>query len=168
MRLIGRHRHHHALARGEAVGLDHDGRTRAVNVGMRGSRIGERGMRRRRDAMAHHEVFREILGAFELRRLLHRSENAVAGGLHGIDQARGERRLGPDHGQRDIIFFNKINYLLISIEDDILQPVLARGTGIARRDKHLLHPRRLREFPRQRVLAAAAADDEDFHLICEW
>ena len=39
-----------------------------------------------------------------------------------------------------------------------------RGAGIARRDQHLGHARRLRQLPRQRVFAAAGTDDEEFHV----
>ena len=62
-------------------------------------------------------------------------------------------------------YINKINYLLIIAERNILQPVFARGAGIAWRNKDFLHQRRLRQFPRQRVFAATTADDEDFHWV---
>jgi hypothetical protein len=35
------HRHHHALAGGQAVGLDHDGRALGIDIGMGGGGIGE-------------------------------------------------------------------------------------------------------------------------------
>jgi hypothetical protein len=70
--------------------------------------VGERGMFRRRNAMAHHEVLREILGAFELCRFLSRPENAMAGGPHGIHNTGRERCFRPDHRQRYFIFLNKI------------------------------------------------------------
>ena len=38
--------------------------------------------------------------------------------------------------------------------------------GIARRDEHLRHARRLRDLPCERVLAAARTDDEYFHDQC--
>jgi len=38
--LGGIHRHHHALARGQAIGLDHDRRAHGVNIGVGGSDIG--------------------------------------------------------------------------------------------------------------------------------
>ena len=48
-------------------------------------------------------------------------------------------------------------------ERDVGQLRLARGAGVAGRDEHLGHARRLRELPRERMLAAAAADDENVH-----
>ena len=39
----------------------------------------------------------------------------------------------------------------------------ARGAGVAGRDEHFADARRLREFPGQRVFAAAGADDQNFH-----
>jgi len=41
--------------------------------------------------------------------------------------------------------------------------VFVGGAGIARRHDHFADARRLLELPRQRVLATAVADDENFH-----
>ena len=46
---------------------------------------------------------------------------------------------------------------------DVADLVLGRRAGVAGRDEHLAHPWRGRAFPGERVLAAAGADDEDFH-----
>ena len=46
---------------------------------------------------------------------------------------------------------------------DVVQPLVERGAAVARRHVHRLHARRLRQLPRQRVLAAAAADHQDLH-----
>src|SRR5690606_6014636 len=40
---------------------------------------------------------------------------------------------------------------------------LCRGPGVAGGDDDFVDARRLRELPRQRVLAAAGTDDEDLH-----
>ena len=40
---------------------------------------------------------------------------------------------------------------------------LPGDAGIARRAPHPGHPRRLREFPNQRVFASAGTNDQDFH-----
>ena len=113
--------------------------------------------------MAHHEVLGKILGAFELRCFLRWPENAMTGGAHRIDDTCSERRFGADHGQRDFIFLNKINNLLIITEHDVMHAILARRACIARRNKHFRYPQRLREFPRQRMFAATAADHQNFH-----
>ncbi len=165
MGFISLHRHHHALACGQTVGLDHNRRTFVVDISMSLRSISKGRVFRRRNAMTHHEVLGEILGAFQLRGFLRRPENALSRAAHGIDHTRGERRLGPNHCQRHIIFINKINDLLITCQRNIVQSVFTRSAGVTRRDKHFLHQRRLRQFPRQRVFAATAADDENFHGV---
>jgi hypothetical protein len=45
----------------------------------------------------------------------------------------------------------------------LTRPGSSAGAGIARRDKNLGDPRRLRQFPRQRMLASAAPNDEKVH-----
>ena len=45
---------------------------------------------------------------------------------------------------------------------------LARGAGVARGDVDLGDARRLRDLPRQRVFATAAADDQDAHQCRKW
>ncbi len=57
MRLVQRHRHHHALACSQAIGLDHDGRAFFVHIGMGCHRVGEGFVLCRRNAMALHEGF---------------------------------------------------------------------------------------------------------------
>ena len=76
------------------------------------------------------------------------------------------RRAAPraDHGEVDLLFLRESDQVGDLGEGDVLHAVLGRGAAVAGRDEHLLHARALRELPRQRVLAPAGADDEEFHL----
>ena len=76
--LLQRHRHHHALAGGQAVGLDDDGRAQAVHEGVGCCGVGEGVVVRRGDAVTAHEGLAERLGAFELRGGLRRAKDAQA------------------------------------------------------------------------------------------
>ena len=153
---------HHALARGEPVGLDHDRRALGVDVAVRRGGVGEGRVARGRDAVPRHEGLGVVLRALELRRRLRRAEDRQPRRPEGVDDARGQRRLGPDHGQRRVLA-REGDEIRNRRQRDVGEPGLARGAGVARRDEHPGHPRGLRELPRQRVLAAAAADDEDVH-----
>ena len=165
VRLVGRHRHHHALARGEAVGLDHDRRGLGVDVGVRLGRIRERAVLRGRDVVADEELLGEVLGALELGGGLGRAEDRQAGGAEGIDHAGGQRGLGADHGEGDLLAPGQLDQHLDVGDRHVLQQLLGSGAGVARRDQHAGNLGRLGEFPGQRVFAAAGTDDEDFHVL---
>ena len=92
VRFLARRGDHHALARGEAVGLDDDRRAVLVDVGLRLAGVGEGRVARGRDAVAHHERLGEILRRLELRRGARRAEDAQPRLAEGVDHARGERR----------------------------------------------------------------------------
>ena len=85
VRFCQRHRHHHALAGGQAVGLDDDGRAQAVNEGVGGSRVGKGVVVGRGNAVAAHEGLAERLGAFQLRRSLGGAEDAQAALAEQVD-----------------------------------------------------------------------------------
>jgi len=101
--LIARRRDHHALAGGQAVGLDHDRRALLGDIGLGLRRVLEAAMARRRQSMAHHEALGKILGGLELRRGAQRAEDLEAGVAEGVDDAFGERRFRPDHGEVDVL-----------------------------------------------------------------
>ncbi len=164
VRFGGVHRDHDALACGQPVGLDHDRRALLVDVGVRGRGLGEGLVERGRDAVAHHEALGEILGGLELGGGLARAEDAQPGMQEGVDHAGRERPLRPHHGEVDFLLQGKGDQLGNPRDIDVVEPVLARGAGIARRDIDAGDARRLDQLPRQRVFAAAAADNEEFHL----
>ena len=102
VRLARRRRHDHALPGGEPVGLDDDRCAVALDVGVRGRGVGEGLVARSRDAVARHEGLREVLRALELRGRLRGAEDGEAGLAERVDDARGQRALRADHGERDV------------------------------------------------------------------
>ena len=83
--------------------------------------------------------------------------------LEGIHDALGERRLRAHHRERDRFLARELDQLRYRRERHVGEPFLARGARIARRDEYLRDARRGGELPRERVFAAAGADDQEFH-----
>src|SRR5690606_8711734 len=105
----------------------------------------------------------EGLGALQLRGLLRGAEDGQAMGAELIDNARGQRGLGADHGERNAVGLGPLAQRGLVGDGQVAELRIARGAGIARGHEDLLHALGLLEAPGQRVLAAAAADDENFH-----
>jgi hypothetical protein len=84
-----------------------------------------------------------------------------------IHHAGRERRLGPDHGQHDVLRHGEIGQRFVAQVRHVPQPAVGGGAGVAGRDVNALHARRLGELPGQSVFAAAAADNENLHLVFE-
>ena len=105
-------RHHHALAGGQAVGLD-DQRVAEFSRANRSQRVGSGradAVARGRHRVALHEILRERLAGFELRRRLRRTEDAAALGFETVGKARGQRRFGADDGQIDAFVIDEPNH----------------------------------------------------------
>ncbi|MNN32543.1 hypothetical protein D3C81_1462660 [compost metagenome] len=161
--LFQRHRHHHALARGQAVGLDHDRRALRVDIGMRLGGVREGLVGGGRDAVALHERLGEVLGRFQLRSRLARPEDAQALGAEDIDDAGRQRCLRPDHGKGHAFALGKGGDDLRIGQRNVLQALVERGPAVARRHVHHLYLGGLGQFPGQRVFTSTRADNQYFH-----
>ncbi len=75
---LQRHRHDHAFAGRQAVGLDHDRRADMLDVFQRVGFVFEHRVMRGRDVVAGQEILGEGLAAFQLRGRLAGSENLQA------------------------------------------------------------------------------------------
>ena len=148
-----------ALARREPVRLDHDGRTVLANVGGCLGRVGELGVARGGDAVACEERLGERLRAFHLCRRGARAEDSKPFRLEPVRNPGDQRRFRPHHREvdRTLVREREQPSDVLRPHRDVLHPRLARGARIARRHQHPLHPLALRELPRQRVFASAAA-----------
>src|SRR5581483_6691228 len=98
--------------------------------------IVERAERRRRDFILAQHFLRERLAAFQPRGFAAGREDFEAALLKKFGDAEGQRQLG-------------------ALADAV----------VARRDEYFLDARALAQLPDERVLAPAAADDEDFHVM---
>ena len=165
MRFFERGSNHHALARSQAICLDHDRRTLLIQVGVRRCRIAEGGVGCGGNAMARHEGLGIILGAFKLGGLFCRAKNLQAGAAKRIHDPFGQRRFRSNHGEGNFFALGKSHQFRHSSDRYIIQIRFQRCTGIAGGNKHLVNSRRLRQLPGQRMLATTAANNQNFHFL---
>ncbi len=165
-RLVARCADHDSLARRETVRLDDQRRTLRAHPGRVEILPRERGISGRRDRVAAQEFLHVGLGALEPGGRTARPEAAQSGGHELVGDAEHQRPFGTDDRQVDLLGKRKAHQPRNVVGGDVhvAHAGLARRSGIARRDEDLRDPRRLRGLPRERVLAAAGADDQDLHL----
>ena len=128
----------HALAGGQAVGLDDDRRALPAHpVGVEGL-ARERRIGRGGNAVALQEFLGEGLGAFELRGGLARPEAAQAGGGEGVDDADHQRAFGADDGEADLLGLGERHEAgdVLGGDVDVAHARLGGGAGVAGRDEH--------------------------------
>ncbi len=165
-RLVGLgqgHGHHDAFAGRQAIGLDHDGRTHLVHVGVGGRGVGERVVFGRGNAVTLHEGLGEGLGAFQLCGRPGGAENAQPMGAELVHHARGQWRFGPDHGHTDLFLLRPLTQRLHVGDGHVDQALVTRRAAIARCDVDHLHLAGLGQFPGQRVFPAAATNNQYLH-----
>ena len=169
LRGVGRGRvpvvgHHDALAGGEAVVLDDVRRAEGVegggDLGRRRADVRRRG---RHPGRGHH-VLGERLGALELGGLAGRAEAADPAVAHGVGDARDQRRLGTDDDEVGAERLGQVGDGGTVQRVDVVQRGERRDARVAGRGVHLGDRRIAGEGERERVLAAAGADDEDLHV----
>src|SRR5262249_14429788 len=149
-----------SLARGKAVGLDHERPLAlALEVGLRRAGALEASPRAGRDAMAIEELLREDLRALEARARLAGAEDERPALAQPIGEAERERILGPDHDEVGTLLLRQAREPVDvgRAHGDVAAELL--GPRVAGRAHDLLHERRGRDLPAQRVLASAGADD---------
>ncbi|GAV36827.1 hypothetical protein ROTAS13_04516 [Roseomonas sp. TAS13] len=105
--LLQRGGHHHALAGGEAVGLDHDRCALRPDIGHGLGTVGEAGPFGPRHAGGFGDLAGEALGALQPRRGGGGAEAADARLGAGIGQAQGQRRLGADHHEVHLLLLRQ-------------------------------------------------------------
>ncbi|MDT4815202.1 hypothetical protein FQZ97_482260 [compost metagenome] len=161
----------HALARGQAVGLDHDGRALLFQVGQRRLDFGEVLVVGGGDLVAGQEVLGEGLGALQLGRAGSGAEDGELAAAEQVDHAFHQRRFRADDGELHVLL-GEVGQLLQGqhVDGDVLALGFGSRAGVAGGDEDLLDARVLRDLPGEGVFATAAADDEYVHgaLLTQW
>ena len=151
------------FAEREPVGLDDQRVFCAVAPGASSGAVGELPVIRRGNSMAAHEILREGLRGFQPRGRSARAKNFQAVRLERVRDPEGERVVRPDHRETDTPGFCEVHKPgdIVRGERDIFPQL--RGARISGCAKNFGNPGRLGQFPSERVLASAGADDEEVH-----
>ena len=155
---------HYAFAGGEAARLDHDRAALRAHPGRIKGVAGEGGVGGGRDAVPAQEFFGEGLGALELCCGTAWPKAAQTGCLESVHHPQHQRRFRTDDRETDAFAARELDQAgdVLGGNRHIAHPRLGGGAGVAGRDQHFGDARRLCAMPSQRMLAATAADDQDF------
>ncbi len=160
-----RHCDDHALAGGQAIGLDHDRCALFAHVGQRSVHVAVHGVERGGDVVAGQEVLGIGLAAFQLRGCGGRPEDAQAGGAEAVDHASHQRYFRADHGQRHAFGLCQRQQAVDigNLDRHVAALAFTGSAGVAGRHDHFGDTGGLGQLPCQGVFAAARADDKYVH-----
>jgi hypothetical protein len=161
--LVQGHGHHHALACGQAIGLDNDGRAHAVHIGVGRYRVGKGFIVSGGDVVPLHKGFRKCLGAFQLCGSLGGAKDAQTMGTEFIHHASGQRALGANHRQADLVLLRPLPQCHHVGDGHVLQAAVKRSAAVARRHINQLDLVGLCQLPGHGMLAAASPDHQNIH-----
>ena len=113
--------------------------------------------------MAHHEGLGKRLAPLQLRCGLGGPGYRPAGGCEHVGHAVAQRHLRADYRQVDPLGLGQREDRFGPADVDRCQAADGRHPWVAGGTHHGLDPRLAGQCPRQRVLAAAAAENEDLH-----
>ena len=155
----------HPLARSQTVGLHDDRGALLAHVGFCFRKLREGAMGRRWNSMALEERLAERFRSLELGRGSARSEAEPPRRLEPVHDARNQRSLRSDYGQRNVFTLRESEQSIdvLGTDGDVLDALGHGSTSVAWRD---IHPRNARGAgcaPGKRMLAATAANDENLH-----
>jgi hypothetical protein len=155
--------HDGALPGSQPVGLHDERCAELAAESPGGDRVGERLEARGRHPMTRHQRLRKRLRAFDGRGAAPGAEDREAARAEAIGEACDQRRFRTDHGEIHVLAHGERDQSVEVVDADVDGCRVPRDAGIPRRGPQTLHQRALRELPRERVFAAAAADEQDLH-----
>ena len=160
-RFLARHGDGDALARREAIGLDHHRHAELVECRARLGAAGRVDIACGRDssAVAHH--LGEGLRSFELGGGFVRAEHRDPGDAETVAKAIHQWRFRADDDKLDALLGTKSDHssMIAHVERHDLR--VRRNARIAGRGEQRIEARRLRELPRERMFATTRTDQQD-------
>ena len=152
-----------ALARGEAIGLDHYGDGESVERGEGGALGVNADVGSGRDIVLGAQILGETLRPFEHRRGGGRAEGRDPGAAQRIGNPGDKRCLGADNDQVDRLRLGQGDDggWIAGVDRAALGPAL--DPGIAGRGDQQCAAWRLRKPPRQRIFTAPRPEQQDIH-----
>ena len=160
--------HHHALAGGQPVVLDHPGRlagirTEAAQGGVEvGGAVHDLAASGAHAGGGHH-VLGERLGPFDPGGIGGRPETGDPGGANRVGHTEHQRHLRPDDHQVGLHVTGQGGNRLTGGDVDISLLGHRRGPGVAGSDHQLVVLRVVAKGQQQGVLAGAGPDNQDAH-----
>ena len=156
--------HNDALARGQAVGLDHQGGAHAPDVFAGRSRIVEYGALGRGHLGAAHDLLGKGLATLQTRAVGVGPETGNARRAHAVGDAQGQGQFRPRHHQVDVLGLGQ-GYQAVQIVHGYghIARAVARGAAVARRGQHDADLRALQKFPDQGVFPPAGTYYQNAH-----
>ena len=169
MGFLQRHGNHHTLASSQTIGLDDDGGTQTIHIGVGCHGVGKGFVLRGRNVVARHEVLGEGLGRLQLRSHLGRAKDLHAVGAEFIDHTCGQRSLRPHHGYGDFFCLRPFAQGFDIGNVDVFQLATGQSCATVTRS-HIDFGRlgRLSQLPRHGVFTATAANHKNFHSSALW
>ncbi len=161
--LFARAGNNHALAAGEAVGLERDLPAKLVYGFVSLLRRFGDAVASRRHAGQRHQVLGKRLARFEARRVSGGAEEHETFGGERVGQATFEGRFGSDHRERDVLAARELHEAVDVGGGHGKAPDIAGDSGVPRGAEDLGHAGFPTEFPDERVLPGAGSDHQDFH-----
>jgi len=160
--------HHHALACGQAVVLDHPGLIASERPEPVERRVEVRGVvddlaGRGPHTGGGHHILGERLRSFDPRGDLRRPETGDARGAHRVGDTENQWHLRPDHHQVGADARAQLRDGLAGGDVDVVLVGDDRGPGVARRDGQLLHLGVLAQREQQRMFTGSGSDHQDTH-----
>ena len=152
-----------ALAGGQAVRLDDDGRAELGRKSLGGNGLPEAAIAPGRDAVLRTQVLGEALRAFEDRGVGARAERFDVGRIEAVDQARGQGRFRSHHDEVDGVV-SAVGDEPVEFHDADIDAGGGFGdAAVARRAGQEIANGRGAKRPAQGMLASARSDDQDPH-----
>ena len=109
------------------------------------------------------QVLAEDLAGFQFGGGPAGAEDPQPGRLEGVDDAGGQRGLGPDHGQAHVVLLGELDQRREVGRLDVDVLAVQIGAGVAGGHEHAVRARALRDLPGQGVFPPPAADDQNVH-----
>ena len=158
-----------AFARRETIGFDDNGEAELSRANHGVCRVCgfAHAIARRRNAAARHELFREHLAALELRSRARRAEDAQAPRTKQIDDAAIERQFGTNDGEIDALAFGERGKRVDVAGGNRGEACDFCHPWIPGCAQHVADAGFAREFPGDRMLAAAASDHQNLHCVSD-
>ena len=154
--------HHNALARSQAVILQHDRKFTGIDINKSLIVIRESAIGRGRHVVLGHQRLGEILARLDAGSSLRRSEDLQPARLELIHDTGRQRNLRTDYGQVNAFLRSEVGefiYLSISKRDTLR---LTRYTGIAWCAIYFFHSGRAGKSIHDSMLSSATAYDQNF------